>query len=146
MLIECTWITTRWGSTACIAVSMEGRIPFLEICRGADFSALCTVSLASASSIGMRISSWFARASHLPDPLIQRIPSSFIDVLPLLACTSKGSLPTRADSWRRQSSSLSTPVEENFRWTWFFKIYFALCSMVPQLASSLCKIGNGFLV
>jgi hypothetical protein len=77
--------------------------------------------------------------------LIQRIPSSLIDVLPLLACTSKGLLPARADSWRRQASSLSTRVEKNFGRTWFFKSYFVLCSMVPQLASSLCNIGNGSL-
>jgi hypothetical protein len=66
-----------------------------------------------------------------------------IDVLPLLACTSKGLLPARTDSWRRQPSSLSTLVGKNLRWTWFFKSYFVLCAMVPQLASSLCNIGNG---
>jgi hypothetical protein len=70
----------------------------------------------------MRISSWFARASHLPDPLIQRIPSNLIDVSPLLACTSKGSFPTRAESSRRKASSLSSRKGTRFGWVWFFKI------------------------
>src|SRR2546430_847823 len=62
-------------------------------------------SLTSSKSSGMRVSSPLALTSHFPDALIQRVPPSFIDVFPVLACVSMGSPPIRADSSRSRESS-----------------------------------------
>src|ERR1700722_11518622 len=51
------------------------------------------------------MSSRIASAIHLPDALIHRAPSSFIELLPVLAWVSSGSLPIRADSSRSRVSS-----------------------------------------
>ncbi len=37
-----------------------------------------------------------ASAIHRPEALIQRTPSSFMELLPVLACVSRESLPTRS--------------------------------------------------
>src|ERR1700724_2597253 len=61
-----------------------------------------------ARSKGIRMSLRIASAVHLPDALIHRTPSSLIDLiqmLPVLACVSSGSLPIRADSSRSGASS-----------------------------------------
>jgi ABC-type antimicrobial peptide transport system permease subunit len=46
-----------------------------------------------------RISSRAACASHLLEPLIHRMPSSFTEVFPELACTSSGSPPKRGGNF-----------------------------------------------
>src|SRR5579862_8037456 len=53
----------------------------------------------------MKMSSRMASAIHLPDALTHRTPSTFIELLPVLACVSSGSLPIRADSSRSRVSS-----------------------------------------
>src|SRR5579859_6885236 len=88
-------------------VSIDGRRRLAE--QPASVSArsgfCCRRSLASVRSTGRKISSRSASASHLPDALIHRTPSSFIEVFPVLACTNNGSRPMRADNSRRDATS-----------------------------------------
>jgi hypothetical protein len=51
------------------------------------------------------MSSWSALESHLADALIHKTRSSFMDVLPLLACVNNRSRPIRADRLSKQSIS-----------------------------------------
>src|SRR4051812_17508099 len=62
-------------------------------------------SFANSRSTGTRISSCRAFASHLPDALIHSTLSSFMEVLPLLACVNNRSRPRRADRLSNESMS-----------------------------------------
>src|SRR5882762_9301360 len=119
-LIECTWRTTRCRRTACIAVSMDGRSSCFRAQRDVIWASFWIDALTSAKSSGTSISSCIAWDNHLPDALIQRIPSSFMEVFPLLACTSRGSLPTRAERSRREEISLSARMDKSLVWSEFF--------------------------
>src|SRR5579864_5941186 len=83
-----------------MAVSMEapGKRPAGSSCR----EHCLTIS---ARSKGMKMSSFMASTIHLPDALIHRTPSSFVELLPVLACVSNGSAPIRAVSCRSRESS-----------------------------------------
>jgi len=44
-----------------------------------------------------------------------------MDVFPLVACTNSGSLPSRADKSRRDTTSLSYRADKSLSWAEFFK-------------------------
>src|SRR5215472_7304403 len=60
----------------------------------------------SARSSEVRISSRVASAIHLPDALIQSVPSSLIEMFPALAWVNRRLPPTRADSSRKELISV----------------------------------------
>ena len=58
------------------------------------------------------MSSWSAFESHLAEALIHKTRSSFMDVLPLLACVNNRLRPIRADRLSKQS--ISDRIDVNF--------------------------------
>ena len=112
VLTQWTCTTTRCGISACTVVSIEGRrpVPFRSVRTKAVQDSQAGSFFASAArmaawSSGTKMSRAAASFSQVPDALIHMTPPSFSDVLPPAACTSSGSLPTRAESARRRSSS-----------------------------------------
>src|ERR1700678_1170406 len=94
---------------------MDGRRSLVASSRGRISEPVWSDCLAASRSTPMNSSSRVALESHLPEALIQRVPSDLIEVLPLLAWTSSGSLPTRAESARRATISRSNLVETSSR-------------------------------
>src|SRR5260370_34048671 len=88
------------GTTACMAVSIEGTSQCPDgLVYGATNSVLHWMQdFISTKSTGTRNFSRAACASHLPEALIHRTPSSFNEVFPEAACTSSGSRPKRAET------------------------------------------------
>src|SRR6185437_4495576 len=103
---ECTWITTLWGSTACIAVSIDAPGAPADV---ASVSGMARPSrthrFALANPTVTKKSSASAWASHLPDALIHSESPILMEIFPVLAWTKSGLRARRTESFRRAINS-----------------------------------------
>src|SRR6185295_4141819 len=83
-------------TTTCIAVSIEGVSP--GPCSGRRLGTRSSHKLT-----GTKISSRPACASHFPEALIHRVPSTFTDVFPEPAWTNSRLRPRRAETSTKSS-------------------------------------------
>ena len=86
------------------------------------------------------MSSRIASAIHLPDALIHKTPSSFMEVLPVLACVNSGLLPTHADSSRSGVSSAWLVVDRFLLIDSPIFILRAALAVVPLLTTALQSV------
>ena len=131
---QCTCSTTRCGNIACMAVSSDAPRVALRPDRR---HAAGTPALPPGPK-AIRMSSRRASAIHLPDALIHRTPSSFMELLPVLACVSSGSLPTRCGEFQqRLEFSLAG------RWRMFSHSCLLLSFAKTRLVMVLQPMGGG---
>ena len=89
-----------------------------------------------------------ALQSHLPEAFIHRIRPSFIEVFPLLACVSNGSIPMRADRFSNEFRSECVDIVFSFIASYFlpdqvltYRIKHYLSRVVQvQLLHEICAV------